>query len=189
MARKQITGVSIQSDERDILNENFIEVYGDTLSAGAGFKGTGGLYKTSVVKHGDIYKTTILVDLTGAASSTDEFDIIGTSGASHIGQILAAKSGTLFFGQITCLETPNGGVTDIDLYYANEATGAFDGHITALTGEALMLAAGGAWSAALLPVAFTGLPVANKYMYFTCGAGGTPGTYTAGQFLIEFWGY
>ena len=37
--------------------------------------------------------------------------------------------------------------------------------------------------------AFTNLPAADKYMYMAVGsAGGAPGTYTAGQFLIELYG-
>ena len=158
------------------------------LSAGVGFAGTGTVYKSSIEKNGDIYKTTIFVDLTGAASSTTDLDIIGTSGVSHIGQITAALNGTLFYGQITCLETPAGGVDDIDVYSATEGTGAFDVGIDTLV-EVIMLTSGAGWAAApQTPVAFTALPVANKYMYLTCGAGSVPGTYTAGQFMIELWG-
>jgi len=158
------------------------------LAAGAGFAGAGTVYKTSITKQGDIFKTTILIDLTGTASSTTDLDIIGTSGVSHIGQITAAKCGTLFFGQITCLETPAGGDVDIDLYSATEGTGAFDGLVTDLA-EVAMLTKGGNWAAAAATqIALTTLPAADKYMYLTAGAGSVPGTYTAGQFLIELWG-
>ena len=160
-----------------------------TLSAGAGFAGAGTIYKTSIAKDGDVYKTTIFIDLTDAKSSTTDLDIIGLSGVSHIGQITAAKNGTLFFGQVTCLETPAGGVTDIDFYSATEGTGAYDGAVASLT-ETVMRTNGGAWSAAAATqIAFTNLPVADSYMYLTCGAAGTAGTYTAGQFMIELWGF
>jgi len=158
------------------------------LTPGAGFAGTGTVYKSSVVKQGDIFKTTILIDLTGTSSSTTDLDIIGTSGVSHIGQITAAKNGTLFFGQVTCLETPAGGIADIDFYSATEGTGAFDGAVGDLA-EAVMLTKGGNWSAAAATqIAFAALPAANKYMYLTGGAAGTAAAYTAGQFLIELWG-
>jgi len=158
------------------------------LTPGTGFAGTGTIYKSSVVKQGDIFKTTIFIDLTGTKSSTTDLDIIGNTGVSHIGQITAAKNGTLFFGQITCLETPAGGIADIDLYSATEGTGAFDGAVGDLT-EVVMRTNGGNWSAAAATqIALTNLPAANKYMYLTGGAGGTAATYTAGQFLIELWG-
>lgn len=159
-----------------------------TLTEGTGFAGTGTLYYSSIQKIGDLFKTTIFIDLTGAKSSTTDLDIIGYSGVSHIGQITAAKNGTLFYGQVTCLETPATGVTDIDIYSATEGTGAFDGGVAALT-ETAMLTKGGAWSGAVqTPVRLTTVPAADKYMYLTCGAAGTVGTYTAGQFLIELWG-
>jgi len=158
------------------------------MTPGAGFAGTGTIYKSSVVKQGDIFKTTILIDLTGTSSSTTDLDIIGTSGVSHIGQITAAKNGTLFFGQVTCLETPAGGIVDIDFYSATEGTGAFDGAVGDLA-ETAMLTKGGNWSAAAATqIAFAALPAANKYMYMTGGAAGTAAAYTAGQFLIELWG-
>lgn len=175
---------ALTAAEVDVLDQST-----QVLAAGAGFAGTGTVYKTSTTKQGDIYKTTMFIDLTGAASSTTDLDIIGTSGVSHIGQITAAKNGTLFYGQITCLETPAGGVVDIDLYSATEGTGAFDALVTDLT-ETVMLTKGGNWAAGTSThTAFTGLPAADSYMYLTCGAGAVPGTYTAGQFMIELWGF
>lgn len=158
---------------------------------GAGITaGVGTVFKTATVRFGDIYKTTIFIDLTGLASSTTADDIIGTAGVCHIGQITAAKNGTLFYGQITCLETPAGGDLDIDFWSATEGTGAFDALVTALD-ETIMRANGGNWAgAAATQIAFTNLPAANKYMYMAVGsAGGAPGTYTAGQFMIELWGF
>ena len=158
------------------------------LTPGASFAGSGTVYKTSIVKQGDIFKTTIFIDLTGTKSSTTDLDIIGNTGVSHIGQITAAKNGTLFYGQITCLETPAGGIADIDLYSATEGTGAFDATIGDLV-EVAMLTKGGNWSAAAATqIALTTVPAADKYMYLVGGAAGTAATYTAGQFLIELWG-
>ena len=134
-----------------------------------------------------VIKTSIYIDLTGAKSTTTDLDIIGNTGICHIGQITAAVNGTLTAGQITCLETPATGVTDIDFYSATEDTGAYDAGIGALA-EVAMITKGGAWAAAAAPVALTAVPAANKYMYITCGDDGTIGTYTAGKFLIELFG-
>ena len=155
------------------------------MTPGAGFAGTGTVYKASVVKHGDVVKTTIIVDLTGAASSTTDLDIIGTSGVSHIGQVTAVVNGTYLGGFMTCLEAPTGGVTDIDLYAATEGTGAFDGGIAALA-ETAIVTAGGAWTLGLTKPFLVDV-AANKYLYLTGGAAGTAATYTAGRFLLEFW--
>ncbi len=159
----------------------------DTMTAGAGFAGTGTIYKTSVVKEGDIWRTDIFIDLTGTASSTTDLDIIGTSGVSYIGQVTAAKNGTTIqAGRMLCLEAPAGGVADIDVYSATEGTGAFDGGIAALA-ETALITAGGAWTNGASK-GFTTVPAANEYLYLTCGAAGTPATYTAGKFLITIWG-
>lgn len=171
----------------DELQYDGITLKYNQMTAGVGFAGVGTLYKTSVVKHGDIIKTEILIDLTGAASSTTDLDIIGTLGVSHIGQITTAINGTIMYGQMTCLETPAGGADDIDLYAATEGTGAFDGGIASLV-ETALITKGGAWAGAVTPVIIGAPVVANKYLYLTGGEAGTAATYTGGRFLIELWG-
>jgi len=160
------------------------------LTMGDGFtSGTGGIAVSSIQKIGSIFKTDIFMDLTGLASSTTDLDIIGKgTDPAHFGRITAELNGTLFYGQVTCLETPAGGVDDIDFYSATEGTGKFDDGIAALA-EVAMRTNGGAWSAAAAtPIALTALPAAGKYMYAVAGAGGTAASYTAGQFLFELWG-
>lgn len=156
---------------------------------GAGISGgTGTVFKSSVQRIGDIIKTSILIDLTGLASSTTDLDIIGTgTDPAYLGQITAAKNGTILSGRMTCLEVPVGGVADIDLYSATEATGAFDGAIGSLA-ETAIITSGGNWTLAAVK-AFGAIPAADKYLYLTGGAGGTAGPYTAGKFLIEMEGY
>ena len=156
------------------------------MAAGAGFAGTGTIYKSAVERIGNLVKTTLFLDLTGAASSTTDLDIIGTSGVSHIGQITAAVNGTIVGGVITCLEAPAGGVADIDLYSATEGTGAFDGGVAALA-ETALVTSGGAWTSGASK-GFLANPAANAYLYLTGGAAGTAASYTAGQFKIEIWG-
>jgi hypothetical protein len=156
---------------------------------GAGISdGSDTIFKTSVVRIGDIFKTSILIDLTDLKSSTTLGDIIGTgTDPAYLGQITAAKNGTILGGIMTCLEAPATGVDDIDLYAAEEATGDYDEAISGLT-ESALLTAGGAWSAGDIKV-LSAMPAADDYLYLAGGDNGTADTYTAGKFLIELYGY
>lgn len=263
MAKQIVKGVSINSMDRDVINENFTELYSNlgivgvtasaaelnyldittlgtgaaskavVLSAGddytwpasgiltygvlkdsagttiaataaeinqacdqsaqamacaAGFLGTGTIYKAGATKVGDVFKTNIIIDLTGAQSAATDLDIIGNAAASHIGQLTAALNGTtVLMGIMTCLEVPIGGAIDIDLYKATVGTGAYDAAVTGLAGQGVLITSGGNWTLGLVK-SMTGTPAANDYMYLTSGAA-TGGVYTAGKFLIEIWGY
>lgn len=150
--------------------------------------GVGTIYKTSVQKFGDLFITRIYIDLTGLASSTTDLDIIGVAGGpAHIGQITAARNGTIDAIRMTCLELPAGGADDIDLYAATEGDGAFDAGIGTLV-ETALITAGGAWANGTVKGG-TGVPAADQYLYLTGGEAGTAATYTAGKFLIELFGY
>ena len=73
-----------------------------TMTAGAGITGgSGTVYKSEVVKLGDIIHTNIIIDLTGLNSSAAG-DIIGKQGTAncHLGQVTAAVNGTILFGEI-----------------------------------------------------------------------------------------
>jgi len=163
------------------------------MTAGSGFPGTGTIYKTGVRKTGNMRKTEIILDLTGTSSVATDLDIIGThaTNPAHIGRITAALNGTVLMGKMTCLEVPIGGAIDIDLYAADEGT-ATDG-TTALSGlisnltETALITAGGNWTLGLEKT-IAAVPAANQYLYLTSGAA-TAGAYSAGKFLIEFWGY
>ena len=156
------------------------------MTPAAGFSGAGTVVKSGVRRTGNTIKTEIFIDLTDAKSVATDLDIIGVSGVSYIGQITAALNGTALMGRVTCLEVPAGGAVDIDLYAATEGTGAYDGLVTDLT-ETALVTAGGNWTIGLVK-AMTGLPAANQYLYLTSGTA-TAGTYTAGKFLIEIFGY
>jgi hypothetical protein len=158
-------------------------------SAGAGItSGTGTVYKAGASRGGDIIVTRIFIDLTGLNSGNGAGDIIGVDGttsACHIGQITAATNGTIFWGKMTCIETPAGGDTDIDLYAADEGTGIEDGAIADLT-ETQLINAGTA--SAGNEDLVSAVPSANQYLYLV-GQGTANATYTAGQFLVELYGY
>ena len=159
-----------------------------TLTAGTGITGgTGTVYKADVQKLGNIFHTRILIDLTGLASSGSG-DIIGKAATanSHIGQITAAINGTVLSGKITCMEAPAGGDPDINLWYADEATGTEDAAITGLTNQVQMCDSGDLALGSMISIPTP--PAADKYLYMVTGAA-TDANYTAGKILIEFFGY
>ena len=163
---------------------------GNTIATTAGTgitTGTGTVYAASVIKTGGIFHTKILIDLTGLASSGSG-DIIGKAATanSHIGQITAAVNGTVLGGKLTCLEAPAGGDPDINLWYADEATGAEDAAITSLTNQVQMCDSGDLALNSVISIPTP--PAADKYIYMATGAA-TDADYTAGKILIEFFGY
>ena len=145
-------------------------------------------FASGVEKIGSLFKTTIIIDIDGLDSSTTLTDIIGGTGLAscHIGQITAAANGTIFAGEVTCIEAPTGGDADIDLYSATESTGTENTVVTALTETALVTAAS-TWTAGETHP-LTAFPAADEYLYLVVGAGGTAATYTAGILKIELWG-
>ena len=163
---------------------------GNTIATTAGTgitTGTGTVYEAGVIKIGEVFHTTILIDLTGLASSGSG-DIIGkdSTANSHIGQITAAVNGTVLGGKLTCLEAPAGGDPDINLWYADEATGAEDAAITSLSNQVQMCDSGDLALNSVISIPTP--PAADKYIYMVTGAA-TNADYTAGKLLIEFFGY
>lgn len=161
-------------------------------TAGTGITaGTGTVYKNSVIKVGGIITTRILIDLTGLNSKNTDGDIIGVDGTTnpcHLGQITAARNGTIFGGIMRCLEVPAGGDPNIALYSATEATGVEDGAISSLT-ETVIFDPNADWTVDMSRT-IASMPAADEYLYLVQGdATGTDATYTAGKFLIELYGY
>ena len=158
------------------------------VEAGTGITtGTGTIYRSSVQRVGGIITTRILIDLTGLRS-TGSGDIIGVNGTSlvcHIGQITAARNGTILTGSMECFEAPAGGDPDINVHSATEGTGVEDGAISSLT-ETLLVNAGDATLGS--KVYFTAVPAADEFLYLTLGDT-TDADYTAGKLFIELMGY
>ena len=184
------TGTGAETTQMSITSAGFTSLDANTMAteAGTGITGgTGTIYRSSVIREGGIIKTSILVDLTGLRS-TGSGDIIGVNGTSnvcHIGQITAARNGTILAGRMTCFEAPAGGDPDINVHSATESTGVEDGAIADLT-ETLLVNAGDATTGSI--VTFTGVPAADEFLYLTTGAA-TDADYTAGKLLIELFGY
>ena len=158
------------------------------VEAGTGITtGSGTIYRSSVQRVGGIITTRILIDLTGLRS-TGGADIIGVNGTAlvcHIGQITAARNGTILTGSMECFEAPTGGDPDINVHSATEGTGVEDGAIGDLT-ETLLVNAGDATLGS--KVYFTGVPAADQFLYLTTGAA-TDADYSAGKLFIELMGY
>ena len=159
----------------------------------AGIEGTAAIYVTQVERlksdtdtNVNIVKTKIMIDLTGLRDGGTAGDIIGKDGdgVAYIGQVTTVNQGTVFGVTMTCLETPAGGGTDIDLYSATEGTGVNDTAIGALT-ETQVINAGAASAGTMVA---GGDIVADQYLYLV-GQGTGHAAYTAGRFLIEITGY
>ena len=159
----------------------------------AGIEGTAAIYVTQVERlksdtdtNVNIVKTKIMIDLTGLRDGGTAGDIIGKDGdgVAYIGQVTTVNQGTVFGVTMTCLETPAGGGTDIDLYSATEGTGVNDTAIGDLT-ETQVINAGAASAGTMVA---GGDIVANQYLYLV-GQGTGHAAYTAGRFLIEITGY
>ena len=153
--------------------------------------GTGTVISYDITKVGKIISTQIFIDVTGLQSSTTDLDIIGSgASAAYLTKIETSAMGQLFALSMTCLEAPVTGVTTIDLYSATEATGVFDSAVADLV-ETIAITADAAWTLNKTQTATpaTDIPIADSHLYLVCGAAGTVGTYTAGQFIIELWGY
>lgn len=162
---------------------------GTLLSKGAGVSAAES-YAVGRVRNGTLITTSIVVDLTGLVGSATDLDIIGNTGgaaSAHFGQITTAICGTIVGGKVTCLEVPAGGPDDVDFYSATVSTGAQDGLVTSLT-ETILVTAGAAWTSGAVK-GMTALPPANDYLYIVNGEAAAGGTYTAGKFLIELYGY
>jgi hypothetical protein len=185
----QIAEVTVAATASELNAAADLSAQAITTTAGAGITGGAGtVYKHSLTYEGNLKVLRILVDITDLQSSTTDLDVIGQgASAAHLGRILAAEVGTVLAVQMTCLEAPATGVTDIDLYSATVGTAVFDDGIAALT-ETAIITAGGAWTNGAVKGATT-VPPPNDYLYLTCGAAGTVGTYSAGKFLIEVFGY
>tara|TARA_R100001509_G_scaffold162674_2_gene134895 strand:- start:528 stop:1148 length:621 start_codon:yes stop_codon:yes gene_type:complete len=159
----------------------------------AGIEGTAAVYvtqvnrlKSDVSTNVNVVKTTIMIDLTGLKDGGTAGDIIGKdgSGVAFIGQVTTANQGVVFGVTMTCVETPAGGSTDIDLYSATEGTGVNDTAIGDLT-ETQIINAGAASAGTMVA---GGDIVADQYLYLVSQGTGDA-TYTAGRFLIEITGY
>ncbi len=159
----------------------------------AGIEGTAAVYitqvnrlKSDVSTNVNIVKTSLMIDLTGLKDGGTAGDIIGKdgSGVAYIGKVTTANQGVVFGVTMTCLETPAGGSTDIDLFSATEGTGVNDTAIGDLT-ETSIINAGAASAGTMV----AGGDIAADQFLYLVSQGTGDAAYTAGRFLIEILGY
>jgi len=159
----------------------------------AGIEGTAAVYVTQVTRlksdvttNVNIVKTTIMIDLTGLKDGGTAGDIIGKdgSGVAFIGKVTTANQGSVFGVTMTCVETPAGGSTDIDLFSATEGTGVNDTAIGDLT-ETSIINAGAASAGTMV----AGGDIAADQFLYLVSQGTGDATYTAGRFIIEITGF
>lgn len=161
------------------------------MAAGTGVTtGTGTIYRSGVIRVGDVITTQILLDLTGCTSADSDDDVIGvedTALVCHLGQITTARNGTIFAGTVTCLELP-ASLTDVNFWASDVSTLVYENPITNGAAETELIDKGGAWAAMDIDD-MTALPTANHYLYAVNGASDTPAAFTAGKWLLTFYGY
>ena len=159
----------------------------------AGIEGTAAVYitqvnrlKSDVSTNVNIVKTSLMIDLTGLKDGGTAGDIIGKdgSGVAYIGKVTTANQGVVFGVTMTCLETPAGGSTDIDLFSATEGTGVNDTGIGALT-ETSIINAGAASAGTMV----AGGDIAADQFLYLVSQGTGDAAYSAGRFLIEILGF
>ena len=176
----------------DATGQNPIAGYRGSMVAGSGItSGAGTLYRSVVTQEGGVIHTTIFVDLTGLKSGASAGDIIGKASAAncHLGQITTAVNGVLYRGQMACIEVPATGEPDIDLASGTVATGTQDAAASGLSGYVLNYDHAADYTAVGQSAVFTSVPVPNSYIYLVTSGGADTAVYTAGQVVIEFWGY
>jgi hypothetical protein len=158
---------------------------------GAGITlGTGTICKGAYTSESMLKQVRIVVDLTGLKGGGTAGDLIGSDSTTinstkqpcFIGQVPPGM--TVLGGRMTCLETPAGGGTDIDLYSALEGTGVHDSAVGGLTETQLINAGVQAIGAVTYLVAD---PATASYLYLV-SQGTSTTAYTAGRFLVELFG-
>jgi len=183
-----LDGVTATSSELNQLDGNILNDMATT--AGAGITGGADNFASSVTKVGTLFHTVIVIDIDGLNSGGTAADIIGQADTANcaLGQITAARNGTIFAGQLRCLEATSTGDDDIDLYSGDLATGTEDANIdTADSGSATQLCnSGNLVAGSVIPL--TAFPPADDYLYLVAGTGDSNTTYTAGILVIELWG-
>ena len=130
------------------------------------------------------------IDLTGLRNSGTLNDIIGDNDTAgcHIGQMTDAIFGTIDSVIVICTEAPVTGDADIDFSMSSASTGTENADVTALADYAAVLTAGANWTIGMTKI-FTTVPTADFYIYMSDGgAAGGDVAYSAGKFVIRFYG-
>ena len=182
------TNVAVEALEVDTLTASTLAKPA-VLAAehGAGAIGTAFAPRTYRYTRDGTIITEIEIDLTGLDSSGTENDVIGlgTGGAAYLGRNVVATNGIIYKVEMTCLEVPTGGDADIILVQGSAADEAFDDTVA---NTAAICDGTGDWGLGETIVNIAPALTANYYYYLTQGAT-DDATYTAGMYLIRFYGH
>jgi len=143
------------------------------------------------------YITTILVDLTGLECSGDANDVIGDNGAanSYLTKLTTAVNGYATLCSMHCVEVPAGTnvTTHVDVRMSTAAL-AEDAGVGA--NDVQIIDSDGAWElggmvdSETIPTGADAVGTRDYYVYLTTGdSAQSGGTYTAGKFVIQLYGY
>ena len=169
------------------LNVEYTSVSIEAAEHGPGAIGTAGAPQTYRYNREGHIITEIQVDLTGLDSSGVENDVIGlsTGGAAYLGRNVVATNGIIYRVEMICLEVPATGDADIILVQGSAADEEFDDTVA---NTAVLCDGTGDWVLGETIVNNVPSITANYYYYLTQG-GTDNNTYTAGQYLIRFYGH
>ena len=162
----------------------------NTNSAGAGFSDTVTLLTTKIALVNQTKITRILIDIQDLYSSTNSGGAIGGNGASAVNFLRIDKDihGIVYKVEMICLETPTGGISDIDFLAASNQTD----HAASPSGGVTTILNGGTFAIGRRMETASGITFTNglddDYLYLTAGTGGNANQYTAGKFLIKIYG-
>jgi len=134
-------------------------------------------------------RSTFLVDLGLEGVSVENNQVIGTvhGDPNYITRMTTATVGLIYKIEFICVESPAGGITNIDVSYSS--TSLTKGGTTGIT----KVVDGGAHSPNMTFNEATGSTLGtnltDKYLYLTSGSSGNTSAFTAGKFLIILYGY
>ena len=155
---------------------------------GAGAIGTAFAPRTRRWTENGTIVTQIEIDLTGLGARGTENDIIGLESGTppaYIGRNVVATNGIIYRVEMTCLEVPLTGDADVILCAGSAGDQGWD---AAVTNRIAICDGTGDWTLGETNVNETTAITANYYYYLTQGAA-DDADYTAGQFLIRFYGH
>lgn len=157
-----------------------------TAEHGAGVIGTAMTPTTSRRTINGTIITEFKIDLTGLASINTANDVIGLSagGNAYIGRNVVATNGIIYKMELICLETPAGGDDDINVVVNASGTLAYNG-----AGGTTYGINGGDQTAGMVVQNLVQGLTANQYFYLTAGTGDAAAAYTAGMFIVRWYGH
>jgi len=154
-----------------------------------------------VEKIGQDIITTIYVDLevadgysTAVSSSATTWDVIGegTAANAYITKLTTAVNGYIYKAEMTCVEIAAGGNDWVALGY-NSSSLAGGALITAGSNGQGIISVNNMWvgltGSAAFPYGSQGNDLTNDYIYLISGDNAIAGSYTAGKFVIKFYGH